>query len=347
MLSFMDALSGVSFPDPILTANIYCSGQLDAVVSGVAAPFWHAVQEHDPDHVCYLWVMRYGRCGEHLKIRLHGPRTQRLLFERLLAQSAAAFLDSLGAPEPPIKKISPAPAIDVQDDADSDYPDCTILWTEYRRSPVSLAGRPFITDDTYVAHFTRCLGEACAEVIRTLAQHVDGALPYRIRQTTLLKLLIAGLAALGYSDEILLKYLTYHRDWLLRYLHAKSNADLARTGDFSEILGRFDQRLDAMRQTVTSLGKAADRVFRTKDGHEGSLYVTWQSAIHALRSHVNSFRRDPGYNLDPFATDPTFVPFFKVFHGAANQLGLTAPEEAFTHHLLGAATVASATRDGQ
>lgn len=329
------------FPDPVLTANIYCSGGLDAVISGVAAPFWRAVREHDPDGACYLWLLRYGRCGEHLKIRLHGPRSGRALFASLLANLADAFLSTRKPPDGPLRSTDFASPIDAEDQAEADYLDRTFLWTEYRRSPVSLAGKPFILDDGYSAALTRCHGEACQEVIRAVAPYASGDLPQKLRQTTLLKLLVSGLAALGYSQQICLAYLAYHRDWLLRYLQARSNAELLQPGDFTEVLVHFERRLGSMHPALVALGQTADHAFHAAIG-EDPLYLAWQEAIQALHANVVGFRDSPDYHLDSFAADPTFVPIFKVFHGAANQLGLTLPDEAFLHHLLRASISLSA-----
>src|SRR3954447_916829 len=60
-----------NFPDPVVTANVYGKGHLDAILLGAVRTFFQEeieAQKRD----WRLWVMRYRRGGEHIKIRLHG-----------------------------------------------------------------------------------------------------------------------------------------------------------------------------------------------------------------------------------------------------------------------------------
>jgi hypothetical protein len=50
--------------------------------------------------------------------------------------------------------------------------------------------------------------------------------------------------------------------------------------------------------------------------------------------YIAQFRDDPAYCLDPFATDASFAPLFKMFHGFSNQLGNNIANEALVHHIL-------------
>src|SRR4029077_13889467 len=95
--SLVRAVETQSFPDPALTANLYCAGGLDETFFRVVAPFWRELRLQDPERLCSLWVVRCGRRGEHLKIRVHGPGSLLLGQRELLARRAGAFFASLPA----------------------------------------------------------------------------------------------------------------------------------------------------------------------------------------------------------------------------------------------------------
>lgn len=316
------------FPDPALTASIYCAGRLDAAIFHAVAPFWRELQPHDPERLCHLWLMRYGKGGEHLKVRVHGPESLRPLQRRLLEEKVTGFLISLPALEAPPRKRERAPAIDAEDeDAGGDRPDRTLLWTTYRRSHVSLGGEPFLSDDHYATLFTRCLAAGC-EMVCALAADAEGPPPQRTRRNTLLKALIAGLAALGFEAEKRADYLAYHGDWLLRSLLPADQRTEAEP--LERLRRRLDEKIAGMGDSFIALRKMAARQWR--GGEEAD--AGWRRSLTALHEYISPLCRAPEYRLDPFASDPTFAPVFKAFHGFANQLGLPHADEAFAHHIL-------------
>lgn len=321
-------MSAPLFPDPALTASIYSSGRLDPVLFGAIVPFWRELRRHDPERLCYLWLMRYGKGGEHLKVRVHGPESLRLRQRRLLEEKVTGLLGSLPETAPPQGKPGRAPAIDAEDEA-AGHPDRTLLWTTYRRSHISLGGKPFLADDRYAALLTRCLGAGCERVL-ALSPGADGSLPHAARQNALLNALIPGLAALGFPAGKRADYLAYHRDWLLRsILPTDQRAEAAAV---ERLCRRFDERIARMGETLLAIQEAAQAEWEG-DGEEGP-NEDWKRSLAALLNYVAPLCRDPGYRLDPFASDPVFAPVFKVFHGLANQLGLRQVDEAFIHHLL-------------
>jgi len=319
--------------DPVLTANVYCAGGLDEVIRRALLPSWREWERQSPD-TCYLWFVRYRRCGEHLKVRLHAPAAQRTAAQRLFERSVANCFAEFG-PAPPSAAAPAAgpkaPAIDIEDEAEVDYPDRTLLWTRYRRSHVSLGGKPFLDDDDYAARLTACLGQACELV---LAAAEAAPLSHRLRQNTLLRALIAGLAALGLDAPQRSDYLIYHRDWLLRFTLVRNQVEAEKAREFLDV---FDRR--AAGTTIEQLARMAEAQWRG-DGDKAAPWEAsrWQRALSELVRHLALFRGDPEYCTDPFATDPAFPPVFKVFHGLANQLGLNMVDEAFAHHLLLRAT---------
>jgi hypothetical protein len=148
------------FPDPLLSANLYCAGRLGEALLRVVGGFRRDLLARVGAEPGYVWVMRYAKGGEHLKIRVHGPESQRPLIRELLAASAESYLADLGAPDPsaPRRTRELAPPIDREDQTSTDYPDRTFLWTTYERSQISLGYRPYMSDDVYVALLTRCMG---------------------------------------------------------------------------------------------------------------------------------------------------------------------------------------------
>jgi hypothetical protein len=328
------------FADPVLTANIYCTGRLDAVLFRAVAPFWRELRSRDPERLCFLWVMRYGKGGEHLKVRIHGPDSWRPVLRDLLAEKVLTFLASLPPPqetprEPPGEW---APVIDAEDETDGgDHPDRSLLWTTYGRSAVSLGGKPFLTDDRYAALFTRCLAAGCERVL-ALEPGAEGALAHSVRQRALLTALIRGLAALRFPPGERASYLAYHRDWLLRF--SLPPEERAESEPVERLCRRLDGQIARMGEALLPLRRAVDSAW-SGNGQSGDAEdaeeepdAGWRRSLAGLLGYIAPLCRDPHYRLDPFASDPVFAPVFKVFHGLANQLGLKRMDEAFAHQVL-------------
>jgi hypothetical protein len=289
----------------------------------------------------FLWTLRYAKRGEHLKVRVHAPEGERERLRREIEERAASALAAL-APLPAEQRLSrsDSPPIDAEDSLPDEAPDLAFEWTGYRRSPVTLGGEPFPRDDEYVARFTRCLGAGTDVVLAALPPAFGDELPHRLRQTTLLKSLLNAFAALEWPAERRREYLDFHRDWLLRYLLARSNADLERGGIPAETLARFDAKAAAMPQVLAALSRiaAAGGEAAADDGATGG----WAGAVRQLAADVEARLDQPAYRIDPFTDELVFPPLFKAFHGLSNQLGLNMPEEAFAHHLLSRAIAPAA-----
>ena len=324
-----------AFPDPILTANLYCAGRLNEAVFGAVRPAWRAFQEAAPERLWYLWFMRYGKGGEHLKIRLHGPAPGKDLLAGLLTDAAGAFFAAVEPPAaaPPPGRWANAPPLDAQDRVSADHPDRTLLWTDYARSPVSLGGEPFLGDDVYAARMTACLARAAEIVLEALTPDHDGAFPHGRRQSTLLGGLVAALAALGFTAEQRSSYLRYHRDSLLRFLLIKSEEPVAAA---DAVLAQFNGRVAAMATSFQTVqARTAERWRHGPSARSaGELETAWCQSLVRLHAHIAPLVSDPGHHLDPFAPDPAFSPLFKALHGLANALGIGLWDEALAHHLL-------------
>lgn len=317
-------------PDPILTASIYCNGRLDRVIHGAVAPALEHLRRHAPAASWLLWWVRYSKNGDHLKIRLHGPEARRGAAQRIIADAVEAFFATLPPPEPDEPRISrpKIPPIDAEDDAATDYPDRTLLWTQYSRSPVSFGPKQLLGDDAYVSRITTCLGRGAELVLEMTSLDASGTIPGSLRQRTLLKLVIAGLGATGFTAEERTKYLTYHRDWLLRFTVTDSAKE-------AEVLTGFDRQISGMQGTVDQLRRVAAAQWMSAAPYgDYTPAALWQSAIAELCTYAAPFRHDSRHRSDPFADDATFPLVFKAFHGVTNQVGLNMPNEAFLYHLL-------------
>lgn len=339
--SFLDPPSA-ELADPLVTASVYRSGDLDEVLDRAVRPVVEHLEESYPRDAATLWTLRYARGGEHLKIRLHGPREDEGELRDRLAAAVTSYLESLEPPEPDAEQRSreQATPIDREDEISTRHPDRSFLWTDYRRSHVCFGYAPFLDDEPYLARMAWCQGRGTELLLERLEAGEDGRFPHGAVQAVLLDALLIGLGALRITAEERLAYPAYHRDWLLRGgLKQSRHQDGPRK--MRETLRRFDAQLEPLAATRTELERRAG-VAWTGEGDESTAIpptlALWSRSLQHLQGRVEVLCRDPSYHLDPFADNPAFPCFFKVFHGFANQLGLTPLNEAFAHHLLLAST---------
>jgi len=316
-------------PDPVVSASLFAGGHLDTLTGKVVAPMVQALAGTVSDD-SYLWLMRYGRRGDHLKLRWHGPKTEGAVFRQALEDHAKTGFELLPVGDGPGKPISSeTPPIDVEDQAgEALQEDRTLLFTHYRRSHVCLGEQILHRDDTYCCHLTRCLARGTSMVLNRVAN--ESAVPWShgLRFNLLLTAIIDGLAESDISNTLQTSYLAYHRDWLLRFV----------AGDRSEEDSReqarrvFDRRLAAM-------GDARERLFAFVRNRRDSIQSTtqtsvWGSRLAAARTFFEPLCESLAEQLDRHAEKPFFSPLFKIFQGLANQTGLNLAEEAYVHHLL-------------
>lgn len=308
-------------PDPELSANIYCLGAIDSAFANVVRPLVTELASLDP--AAGLWTMRYARCGEHLKLRLHVPPEQTAIVVERVEDLAGRWLASL-EPHPNAEARAARtemPAVDVEDDRGAVYPDRTILWTTYRRSPVSFGGATLVYDDQYAALMTAWFATACATVVGGLRAGPDGSFDHRSRQNLVLRNTIGALTALGWPAARRMSYLRYHRDWLVRF---SAGADLAEEQRLHTVLA--DQAV-GLRSSVATLAEVAQNVDpeSVRRSHGG---------LVDLVAHASVLCEGTGATLDPWAPEPVFPVLFKALHGFANQSGTKLLVEAFAYELL-------------
>lgn len=259
-------------------------------------------------------------------MRVHAPAAQRDEVARLLDSQTRRLFADLGPP--PAADASEdgfaAPPIDAQDEAELAYPDRTLLFTDYRRSQVTLGNTELLDEDRYVALMTRCLGADCELAIAALAAE---SVSKGARQNALLKAAISALGALAFEDQERAEYLVYHRDWLIRFA-------IESAAKQEEVLALFETRIGGA-AGVEQLGRIASAQW----GRSRAIPAdgAWERNLAALRSYLVDLG-DRSYSHDRFARHPSHLPIFKVLHGLANQLGASMLDEAFTYHMLLRAT---------
>jgi hypothetical protein len=322
-----------SFPEPILSANIYCSKRLDDLIHRAIAPFWRRFKEKDAEDSCYLWSMRYAKCGEHLKVRLHGPEDFKPALQRDFTTAVSCYFETLGAVDPEDGQVSNGslPSLDPEDDSPVNYPDRSILWTQYRSSPITMGSPVYLDDSRLVALFTRCLGEGFGRILSEHKPEVNSSFLIRTRQSIVMKLVLSGCAALNFRQNKRLSYLAYHRDWLMRYLLFKSDPHKSSR---EEMLERLDAKLQTAQSTIDKLADIMKSQDQDPSHMDTGEYAGWARSLANLYQHLQLFRGDSQYDLDPYAADPVFLPIFKLFHGVANQAGLSLLNETYLYHLL-------------
>lgn len=322
-------------PDPRLAASLYCAGRLDRVIHEVVAPFQRELRGIDVNGSYQLWMLRYSRGGEHLKIRVHGPPQHGPFLRERLDSVAQKFLAELSNSAEPVSRRTGAPAVDEADLEEGGHQDRTLVWTIHRRSPVVLGDPALLGDDTYVARFTACLGAGCEAVLNAFEPDSTGKVSFRRRQSILSRLLMAGVGAVFPTLSEQRAFLAYHRNWVVRSLILRAGASLEKA---QAVLERFRAEAERMGPGgLAPLTKLVDSL--VIPGRKISPYeAAWCSSLTELRSFLDPLNRDLGFDVDPFAEGLLFPTLFKVFQGVANPLGVSPLNEALTHDLLLRAT---------
>lgn len=325
--------TALTLPDPLLTASLFCAGHLDELIADAVVDAWRELETMDEQ--AFLWMMRYPRGGEHLKLRIHGRHAGSVEAVRpILERSARSFFADQkkrierGEFQREERRDVAAPPIDVEDEPDGLRDDHELIWSQFRRSPVSLGGPPFTDRDEFVALFARCLGASCAWYLEQVADH--GTLAPASRHLLFSEIVLSGLEGLGLEGDRQADFLLYYRDWQARTpmrrigaSQEKADAWLAKT---HRDLASRSERLDAIRSLVDRRSRAG----RARGPRESA----WIRSLHDLAADIETFRGDERYEVDPFAVDMLFAPVLKVFTGTANQLGFGQMEEVKAVQLL-------------
>ena len=256
-IALSPAAAAALYPDPILSANLYGSGRLCEVIAHLVAPFWKQYRRLSAEPGSYLWLLGYARCGEHLKLRLHGPDFQSPLLRELLAAAQESYFARC-APPAAAKRVSAptAPPIDAEDRAALDYPDRHFFGRAMAgirfRSAFAPTSRTTAMPRSSPPAWQRHRGRPGASCERSGWQvslpDPEIPLPARSRPHR------PPRVPLSPDDRLL--YLLYHRDCLLRYLR-KQRHWTDGTAVMARLIARFEQRVDGLPLQGQELTQAA------------------------------------------------------------------------------------------
>jgi hypothetical protein len=322
-------------PDPCLTANLYCNRRLDLTAREVLGALSADLASPGVSPESFLWFARYGKCGEHLKVRVHGPGSTTEVARASLETAARGFFASPASdPDPDVwVSKSAIPPIDPEDEYEGDYPNKYLLWTHYRRSPIVFGTEVYLDDDVHVDHFCRCQAAVTSIALEMLLPKFGEPAFPKHRQSVYIKVLLTAISVLGLSATETATYLAYHRDWLLRALVR----NVTPLGSTTESLLEEIQ----LRSSSSDLRPLTDHVEYALAGAKSSPSEScpaFHRELSAFYEYVSTYRGKERFDQDPFTRDFAFLPIFKVLHFAANQFGFRLSHEAYVFNLLVQAT---------
>ena len=318
----------LTLAEPILTANVYCAGFLDQLIHEAIAPFWARYSASAGDGGRFLWFARYGRGGEHLKIRFHGSAAERDEVRQELATAVERFLGALPGLAAASERdglVDQFP-IDPEDHCARAYPDRTLLWTTYRCEPGIMGRQPMSADRLHAALFTGCLGIGTDIVLAGFKPDATGTVPGSLRLSLALKFFVAAFCALDLPPRARVENLRYHRDWLL----ASFGLEIA------PACARIDQQIESRPALLAGLRPLLETAAQEEDAlvDEGDLYYRWQSRFAELLCHAIRRANDPAFLADPYLRDQVLATSFKLLHAHTNQLATGLWNEAYVCQLL-------------
>jgi len=312
--------------DPIITANILAAGRLHEVISCLVLPF-HAASKRLFPGTFHMWVRRSLANGEHLKIRIHGNMRDYDDLKRLLCSHAELFFhESVPSGQNYSEVTVQTHEPDLEEEMIPPPCDSKLVWTNYRRAPISLPTHPWIQDDAFVRQFCFCLAQGMDLLLERVAAAT--ASEQTVSQDSLLaEALVHALARMWPCDSSeTSEYLVYHRDWLVRFFVKNELKQ-------RDMLERFEQMAQRTPSTVQYLAETFERNWQQPLSC-GSGMNFWATHLNDLALYCKMFQHRLEYRIDPFTSHVIFPPLFKVFHGFANQFGLHPLQEAYVHHLL-------------
>lgn len=188
---------------------------------------------------------------------------------------------------------------------------------------------PLDADAEIVQGGFTCLARAAAVYLASIGDADDEdarASTYAERQHLLLTLVQRAVEAMSSDRTTQQAYLTFHRDWLLRYPVLQRSHGRAKVQQLFDLL---DAQAD---QTLAAAG--TDWHAQRAEPRTDAPQAAWATAVSELAARVSCFAADPGCQLDPFADGPLFPVLFRLLHAAARQCGIALLDEACLYHLL-------------
>ena len=311
-----DLLSGLL---PMISASIYCHGCIDTLLSEVILPFWKATKAFCPQSS--LWVSRYARGGQHLKVRLYLPREEHNKAMKILESLVEMFFSRLSAPAGDGRDAAAyLPPIDPEDYAEGLRPDRNLVWTRYRYLPEQVGAEPLSSAIGFETAFVRCRAASTEVMLCWLDDLGHGGIAMRKRMALALQLFLVATLAVHSRVEARIRYLTFQRDWLLRVIP-----------DREQVLALLERKVEALvsqRENLNLL--VADRA--PNDGVFGS----WSRAVSDfVRFCLRQTGRQDLVEVDGGGSqDPICFAISRLIHNAINPIGIGILNEAYLCHLL-------------
>lgn len=322
----------VGIPDllPTISASVYCHGFVDELLREVILPFWKSTKTTFPQSC--IWVIRYARGGQHLKLRLHVPAEAHVAVATRLQNAVEIFFAGLPAPSGIERDIAAyLPPIDPEDDVEDLRPDRSLIWTRYRYLPEMIGAKPLSAATGFESVFVRCRAASTEVVLAWLDDLRNDEIHMRKRMTLALQLLLAAVGGVHPHAEIRARYLTFQRDWLLRV-----------NRDREQALAILDRKVGMLPEQQRALVPLVTAVF-PQDGMLGC----WCRAVEDLvRFCLNQLKQQDLSELDGPSEDLVYFAISRIVHNAMNPIAIGLWNETYLCHLLGSALTRARLEEG-
>jgi hypothetical protein len=315
---------------PEVSASIYCHGFIDELLRQVILPFWKRTRIALPQS--YLWVLRYDRGGQHIKIRLHAPVESHSVAAIHLRDAVGAFFAGLPSPAGDERDAAAhLPPIDPEDRADGLRPDRGLIWTQYRYSPELVGAEPLSAAPGFEVAFVRCRAASTEVVLDWLDTLESDEIPMRKRMVLSLQLFLAAVCGVHPHPETRARYLTFQRDWLLRV-----------NLDREQALRLLERKVKGLPEHQAALGPLV-----TASSFRDGVLGDWCRAVEALTHFcLNRLGGRSLPELDGPAENLVYSVISRAVHNAMNLAAIGTSNEAYICHLLRSALTRAWTTPG-
>lgn len=324
--------------DPVVSVDLFCgthggrAGEdravadravADRAVAEIIAPVWRRLVAPGAEDSARLWFSRQTRDGSRLEIHIHGNEhgdaSCRERARGLILEAATRSFPGLTSRDED----------DDQSEVEDEIAAPRLTWVRPARNPLLFGGPKLANDDRFVRHFVDCVTAGCDLV---LPRFGAGSRPtVSERQRAFMRIVVVALSALWDSRDRA-RYLTYHRDWAVRFLVLRARREPRKA---KEILERYRRAHDSL----TPASRAVIRTVGEPLAEPVDLKSTASSAERAWARSLRALCADDGVlggcpALEPFVDDPRWTTVLKIFHAVANQLGLDILNEGLAFDLL-------------
>lgn len=294
------------FTEPVLSASLYSNLPLHSLIAAVIPVLTKELGLTDP--ASRFWFFRYAKPVPHIKVRIHLDHCDKQVaiyaLESCFPRPSQTFSLSTSI-------ASHLPSVDAEDDL---LPNEPIVYTAYRRSIVCFTGGAWLYDAGYISASHEALCEGTHYLIRSgVYNNID---PIKKNVYKLFIGMMGIVVSRVIEDGLFEEYLNYHQGWVLRFY--VSDVDVR-----DRMLAKFQSQRARSPLSKTEVEKIIGGIERYGLGNQ-FIY-----ALEVLKAALNAHPATSGYLSDPYTSNITFNPVFKLLNLFANQLGLAPEEEAY------------------